>query len=132
MELNRFLFQRTAFFALIYLFFINSTYGSDRYFLCGPDEDGCYPRIYQYCVCIPYNDFEANKYYCLNFDKLTCIPLSQSPNCPAPLIFKNQGECLATIFQSEAVHPCQITTRAFCLEHHNLFCAPDGQPKTCK
>lgn len=132
MKLKPFLDQRMAFFVLLSMIFISSTYSSDRYFLCGPDEDGCYPEIYRYCACIPYDDFEANSPYCLDFTKMACIPLSRSPNCPSSLIFSNQGACLATIFQSEPTHPCQVTTRSFCLEHHNVFCAADGQPKSCK
>lgn len=124
---------------LTYIFFISlglfvlisTTYSSDRYFLCGPDEDQCYDRIYQYCSCIPYNDVEANNPYCLDFDKMTCTPLSQSPGCYPMFIYKTQGECLATIFQSSPIPSCTITTRAFCLEHHSSICDPNGHPNSC-
>ncbi len=118
-------------FMLLYFMMITSSYCSDRYFLCGPDEDGCFPDIYQYCVCIPYNDWEANSPYCLDFDKFTCIPLSQTMHCDPGLIFKNQGECLATIFQSEPRPPCKITTHQFCIENHTPICDKMGQPKSC-
>lgn len=114
-----------------WLILINATHSSDRYFLCGPDEDGCFPDIYQYCACIPFNDFEANTSYCLDFDNLSCTPLSQTKKCEPSLVFKNQGECLATIFQSEPNPPCKITTHAFCLENHSRICAQNGQPNSC-
>ena len=118
-------------FMLLYFMMITPSYCSDRYFLCGPDEDGCYPDIYQYCACIPYNDWEASSPYCLDFDKLTCTPLSQTTHCDPGLIFKNQGECLATIFQSEPRPPCKITTHQFCIENHTPICDKTGQPKSC-
>jgi hypothetical protein len=110
---------------------IKLVHGSDRYFLCGPDEDGCYQEIYQYCSCIPYDDLEANEPFCLDFDKMICLPLSKKQDCSGSFIFSNQGECLATIFHSEPTHPCQLTTYNFCLEQHTFFCAPDGQPESC-
>lgn len=117
--------------SILLLTLINPGYSSDRYFLCGPDEDGCFPDIYQYCACIPYNELEANSPYCLDFSMMTCIPLSKSPYCSPSFIFKNQGECLATIYQSEPLPPCKITTRAFCLENKTSICDPDGQPQSC-
>ncbi|VEG90285.1 hypothetical protein [Legionella spiritensis] len=111
---------------------IRATYGSDRYFLCGPDEDGCYDGIYQYCACIPYDDLTGDQPYCLDFNLLTCTPLSRVPDCPASLTFKNQGECLGTIFQSEPLPPCPLTTHSFCLEHHISICDSNGQPDSCR
>jgi hypothetical protein len=113
------------------LLLAHSSYSSELYFLCGPDEDGCYEGIYQYCTCTPYNDIEANNLYCFDFDNLTCTPLSQTPNCAPSLIYRNQGECLATIFQSEATPPCTIKTHSFCMEHHTSICDPNGQPDSC-
>lgn len=109
----------------------SSSYCNERYFLCGPDENGCSEDSYQYCTCTPYNNLEANKLYCFDFDNLSCTPVSQTPNCDPSLIFNNQGECLATIFQSEPFPPCSITTHAFCLEHHSKICNPDGEPNSC-
>ncbi|CAM2981456.1 hypothetical protein LEAN103870_11625 [Legionella anisa] len=123
--------EKIKLFMLLYFMMITPSYCSDRYFLCGPDEDGCYPDIYQYCACIPYNDWEASSPYCLDFDKLTCTPLSQTTHCDPGLIFKNQGECLATIFQSEPRPPCKITTHQFCIENHTPICDKTGQPKSC-
>lgn len=107
------------------------SYSSNRYFICGSDEDGCFAGMYQDCFCIPYNDIEANNPYCLNFDQLKCIPLSQSTNCPPHFIHKNQGECLATIFQSEPTPPCAVTTHSFCLKEHTSICDPNGQLNSC-
>lgn len=104
---------------------------SDRYFICGPDEDGCFDDMHQYCACIPYDDLNAERPYCLDFDNLTCRPLSKTPDCKPAHIYKNQGECLATIFQSEPEPPCAVTTHARCLEGHSAFCPPDGQPDSC-
>lgn len=119
-------------FLIIGLFtWVHASYSSELYFLCGPDEDGCYEGIYQYCTCTPYNDTEANNPYCLDFDKLSCAPLSQTPHCDPSLIYRNQGECLATIFQSEATPPCTIKTHSFCMEHHTSICDTYGQPESC-
>ncbi len=113
------------------LLFFTASFSSDRYFLCGPDEDGCYAGIYQYCSCIPYNDLEANNRYCLDVYVLKCTPLSETPTCNPAFIYKNQGECLATIFQSEPTPPCTVTTHFFCLKEHVSICAPDGQVHSC-
>ncbi|KTC91740.1 hypothetical protein [Legionella cincinnatiensis] len=118
-------------FIILYLMITIPCYCNSRYFLCGPDENGCFSDIYRYCACIPYNDWEANNPYCLDFDKLICTPLSQTMHCDSALIFKNQGECLATIFQSEPTPPCQITTHQFCVEHHTPICDKTGQPNSC-
>ncbi|KTD09173.1 hypothetical protein Lgra_2408 [Legionella gratiana] len=118
-------------FVILYCMITAPCYCNDRYFLCGPDENGCFSNIYRYCACIPYNDLEANSPHCLDFDKLTCTPLSQTIHCPSALIFKNQGECLATIFQSEPSPPCQITTHQFCIENHTPICDKTGQPNSC-
>lgn len=110
---------------------MNNGYASNRYFLCGPDEDGCYEEISQYCACIPYDDLEAGRPYCLNFNEMTCTPLSQTPNCDPAFIFQNQGSCLATIYQSEPRPPCSVTTRSYCLEHHTSICDKNGRPESC-
>lgn len=120
-----------------FLFFITllitatSTFSSDRYFLCGSDEDGCLEGMYQYCFCIPYNDIEANNPYCLDFDEFKCTPLTQTPDCKPFFTYRNQSECLATIFQSEPVPPCTITTHSFCLKEHAVICNPEGQLDSC-
>jgi hypothetical protein len=107
-------------------------YGSDRYFLCGSDEDGCLKGKYQYCFCIPYNELDANKPHCLDFDEFTCTPLLPSSKCKPSFIFRNQAECLATIFQSEPTPPCTIVTHAFCLQEHVTQCDPDGRLDSCR
>ena len=130
----RLLEKKTYHYSLLFigiLFIVSSSYSSHRYFLCGPDEDGCYEGIYQYCSCILYNDIEANNPYCLNFDTLTCTPLSQVAYCNPSFIHKNQCECLATIFQSEPTPPCHVTTLSFCLKEHSGICDPNGQPDSC-
>ena len=104
---------------------------SDRYFICGPDEDGCLEGMYHYCFCIPYDDIEANTPYCLDFDKLKCTPLSKTPNCNSHFVYRNQGECLATIFQSEPTPPCTLTTHSFCIKEHAIICGSSGQLDSC-
>lgn len=108
------------------------SYSSDRYFLCGADEDGCLEGAYQYCFCIPYNDVEANTPYCLDVDALKCTPLSKTINCSSSFVYKNQGECLATIFQSEPMPPCTVTTHSFCLKENVMMCDPNGQLDSCR
>ena len=103
----------------------------ERYFLCGPDEDRCYDGIYEYCSCIPVNEAEWNKAFCLNFDEMSCKPLSQVPDCDSNFIYKTQGACLGVIFQSEANPPCPTTSRSFCEEHDSLICDKEGHPDSC-
>lgn len=98
------------------------TFGSELYFLCGPDEDGCFEEAYRSCACVP-QDNEISSPHCLDFNTMRCTPLSQVPNCPAHLIYKNQGDCIATIFHSTPTTPCHIKTREFCVDHHIQFCA---------
>lgn len=114
------------------VFFATPSYSSDRFFLCGPDEDGCFEGMYPSCFCIPYNDIEANAAYCLDFNELKCTPLSQTTHCNSYLIYKNQSECLATIFQSEPRPPCTITTLSFCIQEHTIMCDPSGQLSSCQ
>lgn len=102
-----------------------------KYLLCGPDEDGCYPDIYTYCNCIPYNEQQGNQAYCLDFDAMKCYPLSQKPDCYPLLIRKDQASCLATIFQSHAAPGCDFTTDDFCNEHQMRFCDAEGHPGSC-
>ncbi|WP_245183391.1 hypothetical protein [Legionella israelensis] len=114
------------------LFFVNINYASERYFVCGPDEDGCYKDIYHYCACIPYDDEHAQTPYCLDFNKLTCSPLEQVPDCDPGMIYKNQGSCLATIFQSESEPPCPVRNHSFCLENDMAICDANGRPESCR
>ena len=107
-------------------------YASDRYFLCGPDEDGCFEESYSSCICIPVDPMNSEAPYCLDFDDLKCTPLSTRPDCSPKLTFNNQNECLATIFQSEPTPPCSFTTLEFCLQKHMMICDPTGQLGRCK
>ena len=109
---------------------ITSSYSSDLYFLCGPDEDGCFEDDYSSCACVPH-DTEAYTAHCLDMKNLRCTPLSQVTNCPSHLIFKNQGDCVATIFHSTPRKPCRIKTRSFCIENHITFCDRNGDPYNC-
>ena len=113
------------------LLFIGTSDASQHYFLCGPDEDGCYPGEYPYCLCMPYDGALASQPYCLNFDNISCVPLSLMPNCPHVDIFNNQSDCLATAFQSEPDPPCPLKTKAFCIKHHVPLCPPDGGEDSC-
>ena len=110
---------------------MHSSFASERYFMCGPDEDGCIEGSYQYCFCIPYDEQQANRPYCLDFTNLKCTPLEKIPTCPQSFIYANQGECLATIFQSEPIPACKLSTHKFCLEAHAYICDKEGQLNTC-
>lgn len=118
--------------SLICICFLHIAYAENKYYLCGPDEDGCHKTTgFQYCACIPVNEENINKPYCLDFDKMTCTPLTESPHCDPGFIFKDQGSCLATIFQSEPEPPCKIKDESFCVENHTYFCGADGNPQSC-
>lgn len=110
------------------------SFSSDRYFRCGPDEDGCFEGEHQYCACIAYDDLYANEPYCLDdtysFEP-QCKPLSHLPYCKPQLIFKNQSTCIATLFQSTPNRPCAMTTHADCLEGHSPVCNATGGMSTC-
>ena len=112
------------------LFLFSTLHANERQLLCGSDEDGC--NDYRYCACIPYNEMEAENPWCLDFDRLLCIPLSQNPNCYPLFIHKTQGECLATIFQSEPRPACSLVSLDFCHENHIALCNPEGQPESCR
>jgi hypothetical protein len=117
---------------LIALMFCHVSFGDARYFLCGPDEDGCPENQMQYCACIPLDEINFPKPYCLDFDNMRCEPLSKVPDCNLALIFKDQGRCLATIFQSEPEPPCLTTSLTFCRENHAWICDVSGDPSSCK
>ena len=117
----------------ITLFFSTLSFAGDLYWLCGTDEDGCSDDgDYEFCVCIPSNETQATKPYCLNFDTLSCAPLSDNPTCDPHLTFPDQTRCLATIYHSMPDKPCELTTRAFCTEHHPAICDEQGTPESCK
>jgi hypothetical protein len=113
------------------LLYCTLSYSNDAYLLCGPDEDGCPENSYDECVCIPYNSQKGMMPYCFNFDKFLCTPLSETPTCDPRLVFKDQASCMAINFQSEALPPCPLTTKSFCLEHHTAFCDIDGNRASC-
>lgn len=117
--------------AAFMFFFSAPVSASDEFLLCGPDEDGCYEEISQWCACIPYNREHGESEYCLDFDKRTCRPLHEIPECTQRFIFPNQATCLATLFQSSPSHPCEPVNREYCLSHGTPFCAPDGYPTSC-
>lgn len=115
---------------LLILLLINCSHAG-RYFLCGPDEDGCASDIYAYCSCIPVNEMKYTEPFCLDFEQMTCIPASESPKCHPSFIYNNQAECLATVFHSIPNPPCTITTYTFCQENKSYFCDATGDPATC-
>lgn len=125
--------QTTRLVSLLFILsiFSTSSIASQKYILCGPDEDGCYQGIYSHCNCIPYNEQQGNQAYCLDFDTMRCYPLTQKPDCDTALISKDQASCLSTIFQSEPEPGCLFTTDDFCLEQHMNFCDEDGHPGSC-
>jgi hypothetical protein len=120
------------FWVLMSLLFSVNALGSSRYFICGPDEDGCNKRVAQYCSCIPYNDAKANEPYCLDFDAMTCKPISEVSFCYPQLIFKSQGNCLAAMFQSIDTPPCKVTAYDSCVSGHSSICDKDGQLSSCQ
>src|SRR5580704_14066758 len=97
------------------LLFHNMSYAEPRYYLCGPDEDGCLLDQAQYCACIPLDEDNFSQPYCLDFDNLRCEPLSKVSGCL--LTFSDQGRCLATIHQSEPEPPCSVTSLTFCQQN---------------
>lgn len=107
-----------------------SLYSTEFYYLCGSDEYGC--SDYRFCACIPAHDTQANLPYCLDLDNLTCLPLSQTPKCYPLFIYKNQGECLATLFQSEPQPPCQLVPQSTCIDNSIPICNADGNFYSCK
>ncbi|MCA0404393.1 MAG: hypothetical protein LCH30_11505 [Proteobacteria bacterium] len=120
-------------FELIFLTIVpNLAFANLDYFLCGPDEDGCYPEIYEHCLCIPSHPQNANKPYCLDFSSLICTPLAETKDCDEDLIYTNQASCLAVIFHSTEHPPCMRQSKQFCKEHHSYFCNEGGNPESCK
>lgn len=113
-----------------FFFYAVSGFCSEQYFLCGPDEDGCFENEYKDCACIPH-DHVAYSPHCLDFSTLRCKPLVDMPHCPAHLIYKNQGDCIATIFHSTPMSPCHVKTREFCVQHKIMFCDYNGEPSNC-
>jgi hypothetical protein len=109
---------------------VTACHSNDLYFLCGPDEDGCFEDDYSACACIP-QDKAPDTPHCLDFDRFVCVPLQEMPGCISDHVFKNQGACLATIFQSTPIRPCKVKTQAFCIEHHIPFCDHNGEPNNC-
>lgn len=120
-----------VFYFLGYLMLSSTTLAETRYFLCGPNEDGCSADQYAYCFCIPYDESNANQPYCLNFDNLSCLPVTTQIDCHPAFLFKNQGECLATIFHSHPGAPCDLTHASFCKKHFISMCDKTGQPNHC-
>ena len=114
---------------LLLSLFCTSSHSGGGYYLCGSDEDGCHD--YRFCACIPQIETKPSERFCLDFDSLICQPLSQKPDCYSQFIFENQGECIATIFQSEPRPPCPLVSHDFCLENHVAFCDSSGQPNSC-
>ncbi len=87
----------------------------------------------QYCACIPVS-LTQDQPYCLDLDKLTCRPHSfNNLDCGQEhIITPNQGDCLATLFQSEPYPPCRMVTGEFCDSHPVYRCDETGNPSRCK
>ncbi len=120
--------------AIIFLFlslFLNVSNANSLYYLCGSDEDGCNGPDYLGCLCMPFDNKLAHQPYCLDFDNVSCVPLSKMKNCDPNNIIKDQATCLAVAFQSEPIPPCGLTTDTFCNEHHIPTCDQDGGEATC-
>ncbi|HSW69635.1 MAG TPA: hypothetical protein VLI69_05750 [Gammaproteobacteria bacterium] len=116
-----------------FLFTIPNLYAEPpTYFLCGSDEDGCPEGREEYCACIPVS-MKPDQPYCLDFDHMTCKPVAQQPDCSEKhIVVDNQGDCLATMFQSEAYPPCKIVSQSFCYEHSVSICDEYGKQDSCK
>jgi hypothetical protein len=120
------------FYIICSIFFcLSSVYANDKYYLCGPDEDGCSSDEYAYCLCMPEDGALATQPYCLDLIEVSCKPLSLSPQCASEYIFKNQASCLATAFQSEPEPPCAVTNQSFCIKNHIPICEQDAGQATC-
>ena len=117
---------------MFFIFFIHMAHASERYFLCGPDEDGCPSNDYKSCLCMPYDEGEARHRYCLNLDNLSCVPLKKVANCPKYYIYKDQSTCVSIAFQSEATPPCKVVSHKFCHNNHVVICDIDGGVDSCK
>ena len=115
---------------LMSIFMCCAALGSEDYFLCGPDEDGCYPGIYQWCLCEP-KSVNSSEDYCLNFNRLACEPLSEHPDCPEAQIQPDQAHCLATLWQSEPEPLCAEVSREFCLKQHIPLCRLHAGVESC-
>jgi hypothetical protein len=111
------------------LLFNNFSHADTRYLLCGSDEDGCYD--YHSCACIPYNEAEGSRRFCLDLDIPRCVPLAEAPDCYALFIHRNQEECLATLYQSQPKPACQLVSKTFCLDNHIAICGADGNFNSC-
>lgn len=123
----------SIFLLLILVFCCRDSYSEPRYHLCGPDEDGCFIGQEQYCACIPYDEINFSKPYCLDFNNMKCEPLLAVPDCPKNAIYKDQGRCLATIYQSEPEPPCQTVTQTFCYQNHAWVCDNvNGDVHSCR
>lgn len=116
---------------LFMVLFMSAANAADWYFLCGGDEDGCSAEHPEYCFCIPYDGAQANQAYCLNFNNLSCVPLSSKPDCQGGEVFKDQATCLAVAFQSEPTPLCPLTSGEFCQNNHVPTCEVDGGINTC-
>jgi len=117
---------------LLFSLSATTSFATSRYLVCGPDEDGCSRQEgKQYCACIPYNEQYGATPYCLDFDNFTCSPLAIKPDCDKSLIFPSQANCLAMIFQSEPVPPCQLKSAEYCTKNKMAICDESGNPKTC-
>ncbi|OGT65965.1 MAG: hypothetical protein A3J38_10305 [Gammaproteobacteria bacterium RIFCSPHIGHO2_12_FULL_45_9] len=103
------------------------------YFLCGPDEDGCFdePDYYRFCACIPQDPISFAEPYCLSWDKMACVPMNKT-DCKNGVSFNTQSACVATLFQSEPTPPCPIKSEHFCKEHAVPICNAEGQTYSCK
>jgi hypothetical protein len=126
--------METVMLGFIFLFLsliVNTSFASNLFYLCGSDEDGCNGPDYLGCLCMPYDSDLANQPYCLDFDNVSCVPLSKMKNCNHYDVFKNQATCLAVAFQSEPMPPCPLTTANFCEQHHIPACDKDGGEATC-
>lgn len=105
----------------VFIFCVSATQANKLYFLCGPDEDGCFDDDYTSCACLP-QDAEPGMPHCLDFNELRCIPLSQTAHCNPLYVFKTQGDCLASMFHSTQTTPCHLKPRSFCIQNHIQFC----------
>ncbi|MFY7698337.1 MAG: hypothetical protein ACOVQX_05955 [Legionella sp.] len=109
----------------------HSCWANNRYFICGPDEDGCPEDNEHYCFCIPYDEQYANQPHCLDLVHLRCMPYQPHASCNIHLIYRNQSECLATIFQSEPIPACKITNLLHCQQVKAHVCNKYGQLTSC-
>ena len=101
-------------------------------YLCGPNEDGCSSADTSSCLCMPVDASANATPYCLDFNTLSCLPMTPGRQCiSGNVLVSTQSRCLALAFQSEELPACKEVPVTFCVNQHIALCAKDGGPSSC-